>query len=198
LIDNAHCKNKLLTQYPLEVRLPNGAIIASTHTATLDLPSFPRAARKAHTLPGLAQHSLLSVGQVCDSGCAVTFTANKFAGKNGAASILTGQRDKDSGLWRVSLGNTNSEQAVPEHAVHNVYEQKSIQDTITYLHACFSPVQDTWIKSIQNGHFVTWPSLTVDNMRKYLPKSDAMVKCHMNQIRQHIRSTQSAVTAPTP
>ena len=85
------------------------------------------------------------------------------------------------------------------HTAHNVYEQKSIQDTIMYLHACcFSPVQDTWVKAIANGHFATWPALTVDNVRKYLPKSDAMVKGHMNQIRQNIRSTQPKVATPTP
>jgi hypothetical protein len=61
-----------------------------------------------------------------------------------------------------------------------------------------SPLQDTWIKSIKNGHFATWPSLMVDNVRKYLPKYDAMLKGHMNQIRQCIRSTQNAVTEPTP
>jgi hypothetical protein len=38
----------------------------------------------------------------------------------------------------------------------------------------------------------------VENVRKYLPKSDAMVKGHMNQIRQHIRSTQPEVAEPTP
>jgi hypothetical protein len=38
----------------------------------------------------------------------------------------------------------------------------------------------------------------VDSVRKYLPKSDAMVKGHMNQIHQHIRSTQPDVTEPTP
>jgi hypothetical protein len=59
-------------------------------------------------------------------------------------------------------------------------------------------VQDTWLKAIQNGHFSTWPSMTVENVRKYLPRSDAMVKGHMNQIRQHIRSTQPAVAEPTP
>jgi hypothetical protein len=45
---------------------------------------------------------------------------------------------------------------------------------------------------------MTWPSLTLDNVRKYLPKSDAMVKGNMNQIRQHIRSTQPAIAEPTP
>jgi hypothetical protein len=59
-------------------------------------------------------------------------------------------------------------------------------------------VQDTWPKSIQNGQFATWPSLTVENVRKYLKKSDAMVKGQMNQIRQHIRLTQPAVLEPTP
>jgi hypothetical protein len=155
-------------------------------------------ARQAHILPGLAHNSLLSVGQMCDSSCVITFTANKFAITNGAAIILTGNRDKDSGLWRVPLGNTNSEQAAPEHAANNVYEQKSIQDTTAYLHACcFSPVQDTWLKSIQNGHFATWPPLAVENVRKYLPKYDGMVKGHMNHIHHHIRSTQPAVTEPT-
>jgi hypothetical protein len=41
------------------------------------------------------------------------------------------------------------------------------------------------------------PALTVDNVRKYLPESVYMVKCHMNQSRQHVRSTQTIVTAPT-
>jgi hypothetical protein len=97
------------------------------------------------------------------------------------------------------LVNRTSAQAAPVHYVHNLYEQKSIKDTITYLHTCcFSPVQDTWIKAIQNGHFATWPSATVENVRKYLPKSDATVKGHMSNIRQNIHSTQPAVAEPTP
>jgi hypothetical protein len=71
-----------------------------------------------------------------------------------------------------------------ENSAHNVYEQESIQATITYLHACcFSPMTDTWLKAIQNGNFATWPYVTVENVRKYLAKSDASSKGHMNQIR---------------
>jgi hypothetical protein len=131
LIANAHFKNKVLTQTPLEVRLPNGAAIASAHTATLNLPSLPHAARQAHILSGLAQHSLLSLGQMCDSICAMTFTSSKVSVTHCATKIFTGQRDKESGLWRAPLENTTSAQAAPEHCVHNVYEQKSIKDTIT-------------------------------------------------------------------
>jgi hypothetical protein len=157
LLAKSHCTNKLLAENPLEVRPPNGATVASTHTVTLNLPSLPHTSRQAHILPGLAQHSLLYVGKTCDSGCAVTFTATKVAVTNGATTILTGQRVKESGMWRAPLENSISPQAAPEQYAQNVYEQKSIQDTITYLHACcFSPVQDTWLKAIQNGHFATY------------------------------------------
>jgi hypothetical protein len=140
---NAKCTNKLLAESPLEVRLPNGATIASTHTSTLNLPSLPHAARQAHVLPGLAQHSLLYVGQMCESGCAVTFTATKVAVTNGASTILTGQRDNESGMWRVPIETSIPLQIAPENYAHNVYEQKSIKYTITYLYACcFSPVQE--------------------------------------------------------
>jgi hypothetical protein len=148
-----------------------------------------------HILPGLAQHSLLYVGQMCDSGCAVTFTATKVTVKNGA-STLTGERDQDSGLWRVPLETSLPLQIAPEHYAHNVYEQKSIQDTITYLHECCFRVQYNWLKAIQNGHFATWPSITVENVRKYLQKSDATAKGHMNQICQNIWSTKPDVLEP--
>jgi hypothetical protein len=177
------------------VYLPNGATIASPHTATLKLPSLPHAARQAHILPGLYQHSLLSVGQMCDSVCAVTFTATKGTVTNGTVTngtsiILTGQRDKESGLWRAPLETSIPLKIAPEHYAQNVYEHKSIQDTITYLHACcFSHVQDTWLKAIQNGKLATWSSITVSNVRKYIQKSDATAKGHMDQIRQNIRST---------
>jgi hypothetical protein len=102
-------------------------------------------------------------------------------------------------MWRVPLENSISLQGAPEHYAHNVHEHKSIQDTITYLNACcLSLVQYTWLKAIQNGHFATWPSVTVENVRKYLPKSDATSKGHMNHILQNNGSTQPAVVEPTP
>jgi hypothetical protein len=58
------------------------------------MPSLPNETRQAHILPGLAHHSLLSLGQMCDSGCAVTFTSNKVAVTHGATTIFTGKHDK--------------------------------------------------------------------------------------------------------
>jgi hypothetical protein len=163
------------------------------------MPSLIQAARLAHILPGLGQHSLLSVGQMCESGFSVTFTASNVTVTKGHSTILTGERDKESSLWRAPLNPAPPLHVGQEHHAHNVYEQKSIQDTITYLHACFfSPVTDTWLKSIQNGHFATWHSVTVENVRKYLGKSDATAKGHLNQIRQNIRSTQQVEIISAP
>jgi hypothetical protein len=136
---------------------------------------------------------------MCDSGCSVTFSATHVAVTNGSETILTGTRDKQSNLWSVPLNHPPPLNVGLKHSAHNVYEQKSIKDTITYVHACcFSPVTDTWLKSIQNGHFATWPSVTVENVRKYLGKSDARTKGHLNHIRQNIRSTQQPEVITEP
>jgi hypothetical protein len=74
--------------------LNSHTMAASTHNATLNLPSLPHASRQAHILPGLVQHSLIYVGQMCGSGCAVKFTAAKVTVTNGASTIVTGQRDQ--------------------------------------------------------------------------------------------------------
>jgi hypothetical protein len=131
-----------------------------------------------------------------DSGCVITFTANKVAVKHGAATILTGTCDKESGLWRAPLGETTPGQSLHQHTAHNVYEKSLFFKTQLMIH--MHVVLARQIKAIENVHFATWASLTVDNVCKYLPKYDAMVKVHMNQIRQHIRSTQTAVTEPMP
>jgi hypothetical protein len=136
---------------------------------------------------------------MCDSGCAVTFISTKVTVTNGESTILTGLWDKYSSLWRAPLEPERPLEIGREHSAHNVYEQKSIQDTITYLHACyFIPVPYTWLKAIYNVNFAIWPSVTVKNVRKYLPKSDATSKGHMNQIRQNIRFTQPDVEQSTP
>jgi hypothetical protein len=123
LLENTKWSNIKYTTTPLEVRLPNGYTITSTHTATLNMPSLPQAAGQAHILPGLAQHSLLSVGQMCDSGCSVTFTVSNVTVTNGDSTILTGQRDKESSLWRVPLDPDPPLNVGQEHSAHNVYEK---------------------------------------------------------------------------
>lgn len=67
--------NQQVAQHPITLHNPNGSIMKSTHTAELDLPTLPPLARQVHIVPNLANHSLISIGQLCDGGCNVSFDA---------------------------------------------------------------------------------------------------------------------------
>jgi hypothetical protein len=73
LLVNAPCLNKVKSKNPLTVRLPNGATMESTHTAALYIPELNKSASIAQVSPVMANHSLLSVGQLCNEGYTVTF-----------------------------------------------------------------------------------------------------------------------------
>jgi hypothetical protein len=126
--------------------------------------------------------------------------------------ILHGTQDPHTNVWIIPLQLPNPNQPPPrplpghlEHQANNatpqansVYHTSTQANLIQFLHAsCGSPVPSTWIKAIDNGHFATWPGLTADLVRTHLPKSTATVKCHLNQQRKNIWSTQPK-TKPTP
>jgi hypothetical protein len=93
----------------------------SSHTAELEIPELNAAAYKARFFPGMANHSLLSVGQLCDKGYIVTFKqAAVTICDPGNSQILSGPRDMNTGLWRINLKQTNNH--IPEPIANNVYE----------------------------------------------------------------------------
>jgi hypothetical protein len=93
----------------------------SSHTAELDIPQLNAAASKAHVFTGMATHSLLSVGQLCDEGYIVTFKqASVTICDSEKAPILSGPRDLDTGLWRINLKQKSNH--IPEPIVNNVHE----------------------------------------------------------------------------
>jgi hypothetical protein len=70
----------------------------STNTAFLDIPKLSEAASVAHVFPSMANHSLLSVGQMCNEGYYVTFRIGGVTIYNSAEkSILKGQQDLNTG-----------------------------------------------------------------------------------------------------
>jgi hypothetical protein len=72
----------------------------SSHTAELDIPKLNAAASKAHVFPGMASHSLLSVGQLCDKGYIVTFkNASVTVCNSQESQILSGPRPSGLGHW---------------------------------------------------------------------------------------------------
>jgi hypothetical protein len=184
----APCSNKQEAHVPLNVNMPNGTAIQLSHSCDLLLADLPPQAQKAHILPGLVHNSLISVGQLCDNGCSVTFTQEQVTVlKNGKCAIY-GYRDPRSRLWRVDLKQRFETNQVQCNHAHDNSNQK---DLIKYLHAaCFSPVKSTWMTAIKNGHFTLWTGLTEHAVQKHLSKSTSTTKVHLNQQRQNARTTK--------
>jgi hypothetical protein len=172
----------------------------SSHTAELDIPELNAAASKAHVFPGMDNHSLLSVGQLCDKGYIVTFKkASVTICDSKKSQILNGPRDLNTGLWRINLKQTNNH--IPEPIANNVYELRNTGALVHYLYkALFSSTKSALLQAVKDVHLITWPGLTEDAILKHLKLTPATAMGHMNQRRQNIRSTSKTPIAdePTP
>ena len=191
------------------------------------LPGFPKAARKAHVLPGLAVHSLVSIAQFCDNGCTAYFDQKCCCILFNNKVILSCPRDPRIKLWRLPLQQSTDHkhpymahettstphppsqhstnegvahppsQHIPTEGVvmsqlcNNVYQCTTICKLLCFLHAAaFSLPPSTWIQTIKNNQFATWPNVTTKNVRKYLPDLVATAKGHLDRLRKNLRSTK--------
>ncbi|MCP4098314.1 MAG: hypothetical protein GY748_18945 [Planctomycetaceae bacterium] len=210
LLPQAPVKNICPTTAPLEIALPDGKTIKSTHTCDLDIPSLPPKARRAHIVPGLKHASLISIKMLCDAGCHVEYNANKCDVIFENKKVWVGERDKSTGLWVLPLKTSlpSSKNCSPENLQNFAATTRHItkkQDLIIFLHQClFCPPKHTLLRAIKNNQLPTWPGLTYDAVTKYLPDScPATDKGHMRRQRQGIQSTKNNVheeniTVPSP
>jgi hypothetical protein len=192
LLVNAPCLNKFQSWTPLTVHLPNGATMESSHTAYLDIPELNSAASKAHVFPGMANHSLLSVGQLCDEGYIVTVKQDTVTiCDSGNSQILSDPQDLNTKLWRINLKQTHNH--IPQPIANNLFELRNTGALVHYLHkALFSPLKYAMLQTVKDGHLITWPGLTEDAINKHLKMTPATAMGHMNQRRQNIQSTSKA------
>ena len=173
----------------------------STHMSRLPVGnnSLPPEALQAHIVPGLKPNSLISIGQLCDSGCIATLNAETADISFEGNTILTGIRNPTSGLWQTDLQPQSPPISLltkPVYSCNALHPASTIATRMAWLHACaFSPAKSTFLKAIKAGHFTTWPELTEKLVRKHLPESRATHKGHLDQTRQNLRSTQ-LVAAP--
>lgn len=80
---------------------------------------------------------------------------------------------------------------VPTKTAANMYGLPLIARVIGYLHAAVGfPTCNTWLKAIANGHYISWPGITVNNVRKHFPESVETQKGHTKKQRQNVRSTK--------
>ena len=190
------------------VGTPTGDTMISTASALIQNSNFPIEARQAHIYPKLAYKSLLSVGQLCDSGYAAVFKKNNVSIiKEDDVTItgptqMSGYRDHNNNqLWVTDINEngTSTKNATSQNKqVNSVFKMRTLRDLVTYHHqSVWNPVVKTWTRAIDRGHFATFPGLSSKVVRKHLQPSIATAKGHMTKERQNIRSTKDPNNKPT-
>jgi hypothetical protein len=145
-----------------------------------------------HVFPGMSNHSLLSVGHICDEGYIVTFkqVVVTICDSNNS-QILSDPRDLNTGLWRINLKQTNIH--IPEPIANIVYELRNTGALVHYFHkALFSPTKSAMLQAVKDVHLITWSGLTEDTINKHLKLTPATAMGHMNQRLQNMRYTPKA------
>ena len=176
-------KHNTIKQH-ITVSMPNGTILTTNKQCTLNIPTLTTKATSAYILPGLKKHSLISIEKLCDDDCIATFTKHKVTITKNNQAIWTGDRDNTTNLWILPLTSN--------HQVNNVHTLDTVNQQIKYLHACAGyPTKTTWLQAIKNGYFSTWPTITEKTIQKYFTEPEPTIKGHMNQTKQHTRSTQT-------
>jgi hypothetical protein len=83
---------------PLNINLPDGKVVNSTHVCNLKVPGLPYVL-KGRIVPNLTVASLIGIRILCKVGCIVVFTdAACYVMYNGEV-ILTGHKDPSRDLW---------------------------------------------------------------------------------------------------
>jgi len=133
-MDTPMC-NVCPTMQPITIHTPSGALLKSMHEAELNLPALPLAARQGHIVPHLAMQPLLSIGQLCNAGCDVAFTAQDIIIQHQHGNIiLHGQWKPGVGLWELDLQNNTP------HTAHAAISTANPATLVAFAHtALFSP-----------------------------------------------------------
>ena len=86
------------TKKPLNINLPDGTVVKSTHICDLEIPGLPHVL-EGHIVPKLTVASLVGIRVLCKLGCTVLFTDTACYVIYHGKVILMGYRDPSTDLW---------------------------------------------------------------------------------------------------
>jgi hypothetical protein len=185
--------NRRITTTPLAIRNPNGSIMYSSHEGEIDIPNLPPAARTVHIVPDLKSHSLLSIGQLCDAGCVVEFTATTVIIQHNDIVVLQGHRTPETQLWHIEIPKA------PIAQTNAAVGSATAAELVSFAHASlFSPAISTLATALSKGYIPNFPGLSSRTLRNHPPRSSAMIKGHLDQSRKNQRSTKTSLITPDP
>jgi Reverse transcriptase (RNA-dependent DNA polymerase) len=177
------------TETPLAVQVANQQMMHSTHTAEIPLPFLPLAARQVNIFPDM-HRSLVAVSPLCDAGCTVTFDNTTCLIHCPSGDTIRCPRQAD-GLWTLPQQSRRTAMAASPPT-------STPEELVAFAHAAlFSPALSTLLMALKKQYLPPFPGLTEDSLRKHPPHSEATTMGHLDNRRQHVRSTKPKDTPLT-
>ena len=102
--NRGHQQSTSKEQKSISISQSDGGKLKSTHKCEIVNPLLPKAARKAHIVPGLAHTSLVSIKMLIDVGCFVTYGKNVIVYYEEKV-VWMGPRENLTELWVLPLKN---------------------------------------------------------------------------------------------
>ena len=90
-------KNVRIAPNPLNINLPDGKMVHSTHICDVEIPGLPHVL-EGHIVPALNGASLIGIRILCKVGCRVVFTDTACYVKYNGKIILWGTKDPSTDL----------------------------------------------------------------------------------------------------
>ena len=176
---NSPYKLEIQTRNGLKATHSDGTKIQATAECELDMENIPRTVRKVHKFPRLAGNSLISVAQLCDAGCEVTFYHDKLTVTKDNKDIAEGYRETKTTLWRRPITtpkakkeHTNKHMHTPTAQINYVMPEGNMEEVMTYPHKYLgSPKTSTLLSAVENNNLTTCPALTTTSIKKCLSNS---------------------------
>ena len=100
---NARVTNIRPATSKLNIIIPDGSTISSSHECDINWPNLPPEAKSAHIIPQLHNQSLLSVVKLCAAGCTVIFKHDSCVVLYNGRIAMYGKQCPKTKLWLVPL-----------------------------------------------------------------------------------------------
>ena len=116
------------TQNQVNMTIPDGATLKSSHECDINWPALPKEAQTGHILPGLANQLLISAVELYNAGCIVIFQELCCIVLYKNKIILYGIKCPTIKLWLVPLkqGNhTKPTTTTKKQHINNIYQTNS-------------------------------------------------------------------------
>ena len=109
------CDEIKLAVVSLPFKMPNGAIIRSTHTGLIPNDSIPLASRRVYLFKELDQ-ALISIGVFCDNGCMALFDETQVVIFNKKSKKID-KRSQKYTYWPLRARLRTKDKATKDHDV---------------------------------------------------------------------------------